>query len=157
MTVAQTDAVLESTTQLSGPGFQTDILCSDHNRRIQVLSYEATDFETMVQTLRQRAEEHGYDKVFLKAPPLHRPALESTGLEAEAEITGYFAGDDAVVMSLFLSDERREQPYLDRQEQILESIRERPADPALPELPEGYRMELAQPEHAGDPAGPTHL
>ncbi len=59
---------------------------------------------------------------------------------AEATIAGYFAGQPAVVMSLFLNEERRLQPHSEDQNAILGKIRERPASSSVPALPEGYEM-----------------
>jgi putative beta-lysine N-acetyltransferase len=71
-------------------------------------------------------------------------------MEAEATITGYFAGQPAVVMSLFTDPERRERPHIREQQAILDRIASRPADPSPPDLPEGYRMRPAGREDAED-------
>jgi putative beta-lysine N-acetyltransferase len=101
-----------------------------------------------VETLSERARKAGYDKIFLKAPLDHGPILEEAGLESEATISGYFAGQPALVMSAFLDPARRNQPQKARQETILATIRSRPADPSLAALPEGYRMRPAAPADA---------
>ena len=134
---------------IKGDGFTVQMIASDFNSRIQVLSYEAHDSGAMVRALVSEAQTRGYGKIFVKAPLVDRGALEDAGLLAEATITGYFSGEPAVVMSMFLDDERMQQPFESDQNEILETIQSRPADSAVPELPEGYRLIVAE-------SGDTH-
>lgn len=62
----------------------------------------------------------------------------------EATISGYFSGQPAVAMSLYLNDDRMEQPFKSEQAEILQAISSRPPDPSVPELPEGYCMAIAR-------------
>lgn len=155
MTASMSTAASEANTlaRLEGDGFTAKVYFSPLNQRIQVLSYEALDTGAMIASLGEGAREAGFGKVFLKAPVHQQPAFEETGMEAEGAITGYFAGQPAVVMSLFLDPERRERPFLDQQQEILDSIRSRPADASVPDLPDGYRMLLAGPADADELAG----
>jgi putative beta-lysine N-acetyltransferase len=139
--------------RLEGDGFNAKVYFSPLNQRLQVLEYEARETRTMVESLGSGAREAGFGKVFLKAPMHQRAAFEDAGMEAEATITGYFAGQPAVVMSLFLDPERRERPFVEQQDEVLDAIRSRPADPSVPELPSGYRMLLAGPADADELAG----
>ncbi len=136
--------------EISGDGFHAVVILSDLNRRIQVLHYEGPDLGAMTETLRERARQAGYGKVFLKAPTHDRAMLEASGLEMESNIPGYFRGQPAAVMSTFTDPRRREQPHLDREEEILQTIQARPADPSLTPLPPGYRLTRAVPEDAED-------
>ena len=135
---------------ISGDGFAAEVVFSDLNERIQVVGYEGRDLGSLVERLDEEARRRDYGKVFVKAPVDHRPILEASGLEAEATITGYFDGRPAAVMSLFVDDEREDRPHLEQQEQILAAIRERPADPSLPELPEGYELSPARADDAAE-------
>jgi beta-lysine N6-acetyltransferase len=130
--------------------FHADIVLSDLNRRIQVLHFRGPDLGSMAEALRERARRAGYGKVFLKAPVQDRPELEEGGLEMEATIPGYFRGRPAAVMSTFTDPRRREQPHLEREQEILEIIQARPADPSLGPLPPGYELTRAVPEDAED-------
>jgi putative beta-lysine N-acetyltransferase len=136
--------------RIDGNGFSAEVVLSGLNRRIQVLEYEGPDLVAMVANLETKARELDFDKVFLKAPGSQKGHLEAAGMLAEATITGYFAGRPAAVMSKFLSRERRQRPFSQEQESILESIRSRPADPSVPQLPEGYEMRLAGPHDVED-------
>jgi putative beta-lysine N-acetyltransferase len=133
----------DRTLELKGSGFRAMAVLSDHNQRIQVLRYEGADMVSLVAELRRCGLEQGFGKVFMKADPLHRPALEAAGMEAEASITGFFSGEDAVVMSIFLSEQRRERPHRDQEEAILESVRSRKPSSKPASLPEGYTTNVA--------------
>lgn len=126
--------------EIVGDGFAAQVVLSTLNQRIQVLSYEAEKPWAMVSDLADKAREAGFGKVFLKAPASDRSRLVEAGMCAEATIVGYFAGQPADVMSLFLNEERRLRPHSVDQNAILEKIRERPVDSSVPELPDGYEM-----------------
>lgn len=136
--------------RIEGDGFRAEVYLSPLNQRIQVLDYEARDTERMVESLSSGARTAGFGKVFLKAPVHEQVGFEKVGMTTEAMINGYFAGRPAVVMSLFVDDRRQEQPFADEQEEILECIRSRPADPSVPALPGGYSLALAAPSDADD-------
>lgn len=128
---------------LDGPDFLARIVLSRHNQRIQVLDYEGDNRTGLVAALDRKGRELGFGKVFMKADTLHRPELEDAGMEAEASITGYFAGEDAVVLALFLDPDRRRRPHLDEQEQILEAVNSRRPSSGAGRLPEGYTTRVA--------------
>jgi putative beta-lysine N-acetyltransferase len=130
--------------RIKGNGFTVQMVASDFNQRIQVLDYEARDPEMMIRGLVSEAYLRGYGKIFLKAPAFDQEALEDAGMVREASITGYFSGQPAVVMSLYLRDDRIERPFQSEQDEILEAIVSRPPDPAVPNLPDGYHMVIAE-------------
>lgn len=132
-------------TRIEGDGFRARIYFSPLNQRIQVLEYQARDPKSMVASLGDGAREAGFGKVFLKAPSDEQRTFEAAGMVAEATIAGYFAGQPAVVMSLFLNDSRRKSRCADDQAEILRRIQERPADDSIAELPRDYRMSRALP------------
>jgi putative beta-lysine N-acetyltransferase len=138
--------------QVSGPGFAAHVLLSDLNRRVQVLRYDASRPEALVKALEGRARKHDLGKVFLKAPLYDRPRLESAGMRAEALITGYFSGQPAVVMSMFLDKERGRPPSAEEREVLWKAL-DRPRDSTVPLLPGGYTLRVAGPEDAEDLAG----
>lgn len=132
-------------TRINGDGFRAEVYFSPLNQRIQVLEYEADDAEKMVASLADGAREAGFGKVFLKAPFHQKDKLEAAGMTAEATINGYFAGQPAVVMSVFLNEDRRSRPFADEEAEILKTIRSRQADPSAKELPAKYEMAIARP------------
>lgn len=135
---------------LTGSAYEAKVVFSNLNQRVQVVGYRGPDLPSLVERLEDEARARGYGKVFLKAQREDRPALEGAGCVCEATIDGYFNGHPAAVMSLFVDRERTAQPHLRQQQEILEKIRERPADPALVPLPEGYEMSVAQSADAED-------
>jgi len=134
--------------RVKGSDFTVDMVVSDFNQRIQVLSYEARDPGAMVEEIAAEAQRRDHTKVFLKAPDFDREALEDVGMVREATVSGYFCGQPAEVMALYLDDDRLERPYESEQQEILEAITERPADASIPDLPPGYRMAIAGPADA---------
>ena len=121
-------------------GFEARVFFSTLNQRIQVLSYDAQDAHLMVADFEDKARTVGFGKVFLKAPLSEKVCFEEAGMCAEATIEGYFDGQSAVVMSLFINEERRQRPHAQEQDDILKKIRERPASSSVPALPDGYEM-----------------
>lgn len=126
--------------RIEGEGFTARVFSSPLNQRIQVLSYEARDAQLMVSSIKHEARKVGFGKVFLKAPLSDQARFEQAGMCAEATINGYFDGQPAVVMSLFLDEGRHQRPHVEDQNAIIEKIRERPADSSVPALPDGYEM-----------------
>jgi len=140
-------------THVQGDGFDARILFSPLNQRIQVLSYEANNTASLVKSLENGARDAGFGKVFLKAPIHERTGFEAAGMVAEATIDGYFAGQPAVVMSLFLDETRLHRPYAEDEEAILHAIRSAPVKTTVPETPVGHTMFLATVADADDLAG----
>jgi len=140
-------------TRVQGDGFDARILFSPLNRRIQVLDYEANDTGALVESLGNGAREADFGKVFLKAPVHEQAGFEAAGMVAEATIDGYFAGQPAVVMSLFLDEERMHRPFADEEASILASIRSKPTKTAAPQTPADHTMTRATTADADDLAG----
>ena len=132
------ELLTDTVVRLSGDGWEAEVILSDHNRRLQVLSHGGPNLAGLVGGLRREAESHGFGKVFLKAMPLERPALEAAGMTAEATIWRYFRDADAVVMSLFLGPERLHRPFAEEEAEILEAVTARPPETEPRDLPVGY-------------------
>jgi putative beta-lysine N-acetyltransferase len=147
MTPAATVAASRANTlaRIEGDGFRAKVYFSPLNQRIQVLDYEARDPHRMVESLEAGASDAGFGKVFLKAPMDERRGFEAAGMIEEATISGYFAGQPAAVMSMFVDDRRRQSRYAEDEAEILRTIQERPADDSVAELPPDYRMSRAHP------------
>jgi putative beta-lysine N-acetyltransferase len=149
-TAARERVVRDVKERLTGDGFIADVLVSALNARVEVQTYSADNPTAMASALEKRAAEAGADKVFVKARESHRAALEDGGMSAEAEIEGYFDGRPAVVLSRFLSDERRRQSAAQEQEEILTAICRGAPDSSLESLPQGYLLVRARPQDAVD-------
>jgi putative beta-lysine N-acetyltransferase len=141
------DAV-NSLALIEGEAYAARVFFSPLNKRIQVLAYQAQDAYALVKDLEDKALRLGFGKVFLKAPVSDKVRFQNAGMIVEATIDGYFAGRPAAVMSLYLDEARRQCPYAEEQDAILEKIRARPADASVPDLPGGYEMSVAAPGDA---------
>ncbi len=140
-------------TRVQGDGFDARILFSPLNQRIQVLAYEANNTHSLVKSLENGARDAKFGKVFLKAPVHERAGFEENGMVAEATIDGYFAGQPAVVMSLFLDEERMQRPFAEEEETILATIRSKPTTRSSSQTPAGHTMSQATIADADDLAG----
>lgn len=138
---------------LDGPGYCLELIASDLNRRLQVKGGEVDDVEAAVAALGDRATASGYGKVFWKVRSGLAEPLEGAGFVREAVIPGFFAGDDAAVMGLFVDPERAQQPHLAEEEEILAGVTARPPAPEPKDLPPGYAESVAGPADADDLAG----
>lgn len=149
MTDRPTDAARR--VELADEGrYRAAVMLSPLNRRIQVLDYAAEDHAALAAALRERAAEHGFGKVFIKAREADRDPLVAAGLVDEATIRGYFAGADAHVLSLFLDPARRERPHAAEERDILATIESKPPRAEPRPLPDGYELRVARPEDAED-------
>ncbi len=137
-------------THVRGDGFDARILFSPLNQRIQVLSYEANHTQALVKSLANGAREASFGKVFLKAPAPEKAGFEEAGMVTEATISGYFSGQPAVVMSLFLDENRLHQPHAEEEEAILTSICAKPKKALRSTIPTGHTMSRATNGDAGD-------
>jgi len=122
--------------------FETKILLSPINRRIQVYKYAARDFAAMGAALRRLAEANGFGKIWIKAPVADRAALEAVGFECEARFPGYFDGSDAASMAMFPSAERRVRPRLAEEDDILKGALSGPVPQGEKPLPAGYSTHI---------------
>ncbi len=139
--------------RVAGKGFKVRMVVSDFNSRIQVLDYQARDPAAMVIALVAEARRRGLGKIYVKAPDFDRERLEQAGMVVEATIAGYFAGQPAIAMSLYLDEDRLERPFAAEQDEILETIRSRPPSASLQAMPDEYVMAVATPADADDLAG----
>jgi putative beta-lysine N-acetyltransferase len=136
--------------RIKASDFTVQMVVSDFNQRIQILDYQAREPGAMIRDLVAEAHRRGYGKIFLKAPVFDREELEDAGMVFEATIAGYFSGRPAVVMSLYLNDDRMERPFESEQDDILETIASHPPNPSVPDLPDGYQMAVAEAYDVGE-------
>jgi putative beta-lysine N-acetyltransferase len=128
--------------------FEAQVIDSAYNQRIQVLGYEVRDAAAFVEALRDRAAERAFGKVFMKARASDAHQLEAAGMVREATIDGYYGGEDAAVMALFVDPARAEQPHLAEQDEILAKVRSAKPQPEPPPLPPDHRSYTAGEEDA---------
>ncbi|MFO8073276.1 MAG: putative beta-lysine N-acetyltransferase [Polyangia bacterium] len=136
--------------ELEGVGFRARVFASPLNRRVRVIEYRGDDMIALARELEELARARGLDKIFAKLRSGDEPGWERIGFETEALIRGFFAGVDAVVVSRFLSEERRRPSSGEPERRLLESLLDgqRRETPAEPELPAGYGSSRGEPRDA---------
>ncbi|MEB3298752.1 MAG: putative beta-lysine N-acetyltransferase [Candidatus Sericytochromatia bacterium] len=129
--------------------FRMTLTVDHYNRRLKVARVEG-DPGLICAKLERLAEANGFDKVTLKVEREHLGAMLAHGYKLEGLIPQFFRGQDAYVVSRFLSAERFSfDRFADESEmlrQIAAKPRRRPAD----SLPSGYTMCLATPDDIED-------
>lgn len=133
--------------QLEGPGYRTRIFFDYYSRRLKVLDYEATDWLALTARWEYLARENHFDKIFLKATKDDWQTFLSFGFVLEGILKYYFRGEDAYVLSKFRTLERITSAKLIEESALIEKLMRTPKDYEPAALPEGYRMEIAEPRH----------
>ena len=109
-------------TLVSTGSHEARVYVSPYNRRIQVLGQRTKDYERLARDLASLAEINDLTKVFLKARESEIAAFQDQGYIREAKICGYFNGQDAHVLSRFLSSSRLQPSSTDSDRQNLEEL-----------------------------------
>lgn len=126
------------------------VVLSDHNKRLRVIRYDREELERAAGRWLEIARRQEYGKVFVKAQAADRETLQRAGYHREARIEGYFAGEDAHVMSCFLTPGRSSSDLAPEARRTLEAIiadaTGAPQEP--PPLPEGTTCRPANPDDA---------
>ncbi len=79
------------------------------NSRVYLMHCDSADFPDLPKDLIAFAREKGYGKVFGKIPASALPFFQEASYEVEAEIPGYFQGEEtALLVSFFTDPGRRE-------------------------------------------------
>lgn len=123
-------------------GYTIDLTVDYYNRRIKVLSY-AGDLAKICARLDYLAARNQFDKIFVKAPADEWLQFLAYGYMLEGAILHYFNGDDAYVVSRFLSQERICSPSLIAECVTIQNLMAKPRARKATTLPEGYRLEFA--------------
>lgn len=114
--------------------------------RVYLMKLGDAPIETVATEIETLAAEHGYGKLFTKAPPRAAAWLANRGYVEEARIPGYFRREqDVVFMSRFCDPQRAQSEDADAIRGILERC---PRDDRRRRLPEGYALRLASLEDA---------
>lgn len=125
------------------------VVIDPHNRRIRVLTYHPGRLADLQRELVALAKQRGLDKIIVYAKKTECSSFFEAGYQQEGVIDGFFRGENAQMLALYLSEERRisRNPELaDANLQLsLQKAEEGGAGKA--ELPAGYRVREAT---AGD-------
>lgn len=119
-----------------------EVVIDPHNERIRVLSYHPGEITELHGELVAAANRQGLDKVIFYAKKAECSALLQLGYQQEGTIDGFFQGENAQMLSLFLRPERSlsRAPALAQANLQLSLLK---AGNGNRELPSGYQLRAA--------------
>lgn len=117
------------------------------NDRAYLMKVDRQDCPAVIDFASALAAEHGYSKIFAKAPAFARPAFLANGFEQEAKVPLLFnAAEDGYFFSKFLQPERRLEGQPEQVEQILAAAKSKfTATAAVPALGGDLQWRIMQP------------
>jgi len=131
--------------QISDEGFNASIFLDHYNQRIKVLNYDGNDISSFTKRLNWLAQANGFDKIFCMATRADWQKYLKHGYVLEALIKYYHQGEDAFLMSKFLSQDRITSHCLMEEISLIENLLETEVTPpGDKKLAEGYTLRLAQ-------------
>lgn len=106
------------------------------NRRIYLMKLDPKDMPDILPEMDALASKNGYGRILAKVPGKDKAFFDRSGYHLEAMIPGFFKdGDDAVFMSKFFSEHRRQVVDEHAVRHILITAGNRPKRPAPPDRP----------------------
>ena len=123
-------------------GCEIDLTIDYYNRRLKVLNFEG-DLALICRRLDYLASKNQFDKIFIKATAEDWQGFLAHGYMLEGIILHYFGGENAYVVSRFLSRDRITSPMLLEESALIQELMERPRAQRSLELPEGYQLAVA--------------
>lgn len=124
-----------------GEQYTANIYVDYVNERVRVDDYRGNS-NCIIKQIHDMAKEKGFTKIIVKARHEHWQTFLSHGYMLEGIFKGYFNGNDAYSMALYLSDERRTSRYWMEEDHILQQILDLPGKMDKP-LPNSYNMRMA--------------
>lgn len=122
-----------------------DLTIDYYNRRLKVLNFEG-DLGAICRRLDYLATRNQFDKIFVKATAEQWQGFLGHGYMLEGIILHYFSGENAFVVSRFLSRDRITSPTLLEESALIQELMARPRARRPLALPEGYELTLATEE-----------
>jgi len=123
-------------------GCEIDLTVDYYNRRLKVLNFEG-DLSVICRRLDYLASKNQFDKIFIKATADEWQGFLAHGYMLEGIILHYFNGENAYVVSRFLSRDRITSPTLLEESALIQELMHRPRAARPLTLPEGYELALA--------------
>ncbi|MBA4543316.1 MULTISPECIES: putative beta-lysine N-acetyltransferase [Thermoactinomyces] len=115
----------------------------EYNSRIKLMQYKKEHAEALVQHLEDLAKMEGIGKVLIYAAPEDVPLFEKLGFHQEGEISGFFDGDPACILSRFLQEERANSKDEEKKDEIVEMAEQVEQLDEPPELEPGFELRHA--------------
>ncbi|MEB3204661.1 MAG: putative beta-lysine N-acetyltransferase [Candidatus Sericytochromatia bacterium] len=123
-------------------GLEMGLTFDRYNRRLK-LRYVKGEFGRACAKLQRLAEANGFDKITAKVKRADLGEFLGRGYKLEGIIPHFFRGQDAYVVSHFLSEDRFSYDRFLEESEILRKISSVPKRRAPVVLPRGYSLEVA--------------
>ncbi|WP_165875816.1 putative beta-lysine N-acetyltransferase [Hazenella coriacea] len=92
----------------------------EHNSRIKLMKYPKTSLEALVKHLEELADQKELGKVMIYADPDDLDTFQELGFEHEGEISGFFDGEPAMILSRFIDENRAVSKDEEKKDRIVE-------------------------------------
>lgn len=122
--------------------YEIDLTIDNYNRRIKVLRFSG-DIAGICQRLDYLARSNTFDKIFIKARAEEWQAFLAHGYMLEGIILHYFNGENAFVVSRFLTRDRISSATLIEESELIQALMARARAKKHLQLPSGYELALA--------------
>jgi putative beta-lysine N-acetyltransferase len=122
--------------------YEISLTIDNYNRRIKVLDFSG-DIAGICQRLDYLAKRNAFDKIFVKARAGEWQAFLAHGYMLEGIILHYFNGENAFVVSRFLTRDRISSPTLIEESELIQQLMARPRVEKHLQLPAGYELAVA--------------
>ncbi|MBW5466288.1 putative beta-lysine N-acetyltransferase [Brevibacillus formosus] len=120
-----------------------DLIIDRQNRRVKLHVYEPSQIEQWDRVLKELAEESEATKVIVYGKKLDIPQWKSLGYELEGTIDGFFQGENAQMLTCYLTKERATSGAEKLAEEILALSLSKAGSTIEKSLPEGYHLREA--------------
>jgi beta-lysine N6-acetyltransferase len=120
----------------------------EFNSRIKLIQYSRYDVESLLKHLEELAKEKDIGKVMIYANPEDISFFEKLGFQREGEISGFFQGNPACILSRFLEEDRAHKKDEEKKDQIVEMAEQAEAIKERPRLDPKYQLRHAVKEDA---------
>lgn len=120
-----------------------DLIIDRQNRRVKLHVYESVQIEQWNRILKELAKESEATKVIIYGKKQDVPMWKSLGYELEGTIDGFFHGENAQMLTCYLSEERATSGAPKLAEEILALSLAKAGRSEEKILPEGYHLREA--------------
>ncbi len=110
--------------EIEEDNYYLKIFSDYYNRRLKVLDYSGNNYEGMAEKINYIAQENEFDKVFIKGSSNDWEKFMSYGYVIEGIFKYYYNGENAYSLSKFFSSQRRNSGAIEKENEIIESIRD---------------------------------
>ncbi|MBA4493861.1 putative beta-lysine N-acetyltransferase [Paenactinomyces guangxiensis] len=125
----------------------------EYNSRIKLMRYTTDDLEALTKHLEELANEKDIGKVLIYADPEDIAEFEKLGFEQEGEISVFFNGEPAFILSRFIDDSRSVSEDGEKKDQIIEIAEQAETIEEPPPLDPSFTLRRATPADAKELAG----